>query len=193
MLTGIVRKDEVEEWLKTILEQCGPRAADMIRRKYPHHGDQFIDDVLADALVKAYQGFSGYRQDKGTLNDWFNAIALNEARSRIRRQLKRKEVPLPDSLAAISDPTDWLDDGDEEAHQVHAGKHKDVWRAMAQLKSENCAILVRSVVADEDSGSIGRALDMKPGTIRVRIFRALRQLRKIILSYQTSDASEGVQ
>jgi RNA polymerase sigma factor (sigma-70 family) len=184
------RKDEVEDWLREIQNTYGPRAAIAIRRKYPYVGDQFIDEVLADALVRAYQRRCTYRTYMGSFSNWFNAIAVNEAKSQWRLQRKRKEEALPDDLAVISDCMAWYHDGDEEVGQGHAQKLKELQHAMSKLKPRDREILDRSIVRGNDSPSIGRELSMKPGAVRVTLFRALRRLRVLMLGDQVSDVPE---
>ena len=73
-----------------------------------------------NTLVRVYQHRDTYRPEKGSFGAWFNKIAMNEARSQIRLQLKRKEKLLSDDLAVFSDPGAWHHDWDEEVDPVRA-------------------------------------------------------------------------
>jgi RNA polymerase sigma factor (sigma-70 family) len=134
-----------------------PRVEAVVARMLPR--DE-VDDVVQDALLRAYLGLSRLR-DADRFGSWLCGIAINVAKMRLRRLALQRRVavgadpPASDErelLEVVRDAVDILPPGQREVVLMH-------------------------YVDDLSCEEIARLLGTTPGAIRVRLHRARAQLR----------------
>ena len=142
--------------------------------------DAEAEDVMQDAYVRAYEHL-GQFAGRSEFKTWLARIAIHEALARVRRE-KRFEAPGPDQEEG---------DGMEQFASAQRSPERQV--ADAELRN----LLEQSIVAlpntyrsvymlrDVEQMSIdevSRILDLSESTVKVRLHRARRALRKAIMA-----------
>jgi RNA polymerase sigma-70 factor (ECF subfamily) len=138
------------------------------------------EDVAQEAFLKAYRNLASFRSE-AKFSTWLVSIALNEARSRLRRQSNM--------------PTDSLDETPEEGGHISPALLRD-WRevpsealerkemrAMLQQAIAGLPEIYKSVfllrdVEDLTISETAAALSISTATVKVRLHRARMMLQK---------------
>jgi RNA polymerase sigma-70 factor (ECF subfamily) len=123
-----------------------------------------MDDALQEAYVKAYRALPGFRGDAG-FGTWLYRIVHNSCIDLMRRT--RDHMPLNPELAVAGPP---LEPG------VIAGV--DVANALDALSVEHRSVLVLVDALGFDYGDAAEVLDVPIGTVRSRLARARRAMRR---------------
>jgi RNA polymerase sigma factor (sigma-70 family) len=130
------------------------------------------EDLTQEVFARVYRSRHTYRT--GTFEGWLHRITTNLFVDQVRRRGKVLLSPLtdvPERRADGSEPERILLDGlfDE-----------DVEAALAALSPEYREPVVLCDVQGLSYEEVGRALDLKLGTVRSRIHRGRAQLRKAL-------------
>jgi RNA polymerase sigma-70 factor (ECF subfamily) len=127
------------------------------------------DDVTQDAFLRAHQALSTFDTTR-PFGLWVCRIAANLAINHVRSP-KAREEGLPDGHAETPSPTPGPLAGllDREAHDR-------LKEAMALLSPEQRAVFVLRAVEGLSYKEIAEALDVSPGTVMSRLFRARERL-----------------
>lgn len=125
-------------------------------------GDEHLArDAASEGFAKALQRWSRVgRYDNPS--GWVYRVGLNWARSRFRK--KRREAP---ERAA---------DGTEDAHLDAEPRDPQVLQALRELSVDHRVVVVARFYLDWSEQQIADALDIRPGTVKSRLSRALERL-----------------
>jgi RNA polymerase sigma-70 factor (ECF subfamily) len=138
---------------------------DLARVTYAITGDHAAaEEAEQSAWTLAWRRLPSLR-DHDRLRPWLVAIAANEARRLIRGAARRRIRELVVAPGTTSEDRD------------HAAG-VDLANALARLDATDRTLLVLRIVAGLDAVETGRALGMRPGTVRVRQHRLLARLRE---------------
>ena len=160
----------------TVAEAAAGDADALARIVRAHHDDMarvcFVicgdADLAQDAVQAAWPrawAKLGTLRDPARLRPWLVSIAVNEARTQLRRRSGRvTELAIDQVMASVPDPA------------ANAAL-LDLADAMRRLSAEDRALLALRYVADFDSTELGRALGMSPSGVRTRLHRLLARLR----------------
>ncbi len=148
------------------------------------HDDAEAEDVVQDAYVRAFTHLDGFRGE-ATLSTWLTRIALNEALGRLRR--RRLTVGLED-IDAISDQGEarviYLpsarQDSDPEAAAARAGVRRLLERAVDQLPDPFRMVFMLRDIEEMSVEETASHLGLRPETVKTRLYRARRLLRKAL-------------
>lgn len=126
-------------------------------------GADDADDVVQDALVRAWRRWSTFDPDKGTVRAWLAAIVVDRARRHHQRRL-RERVLVPDvdeRPASQSDREDRL--------MVEA-----VVRSLPRRQRE---VVVLFYLADLSIEQTASALGLRPGSVKAHLAAARTALK----------------
>ena len=140
---------------------------DMARIAFVICGDEAItQDAVQSAWLIAWRKLSTVRQPD-RLRQWLMAIAANEARQIARRGRSHAvlEIAVADVPMPASDPS-------------ARATALDLGIALRRLSPDDRAILSLRHLGGYDATEIGRALGMRPASVRTRLARTLARLRK---------------
>jgi RNA polymerase sigma factor (sigma-70 family) len=130
------------------------------------------DDVVQEALVKAYRQLSRYRGESG-FRPWLLAIVANETRNLHRSRSRRDGVLLraaaQTGLTLAPDPAESVEANERRRHLV------DQLRRLDQRDRE---VLVCRYLLDLSEAETAVALGWPKGTVKSRTARALGRLRE---------------
>ena len=134
-------------------------------------------DVAQEAFLSAWKGLPNFRGDAGFAT-WLYRLTSNAAIDLLRRSKKQRgEVSLDDEETGM-DPVD----GDLPLQeQVEASELREaVTAGLAELSEDHRQALVLREIQELSYEEIAAALDVDLGTVKSRISRARRALRKIL-------------
>jgi RNA polymerase sigma-70 factor (ECF subfamily) len=139
---------------------------------FVHNADQ-ADDLTQDAFCRAFQNVEGY-DPQGQFTAWLKRIAINRAKDFLRRQKQATFVPLHEWEEMPA--TDRR--GDPIAALATGALRDDLRAAIEGLPDEQRLALVMYYFGDMSLQDIGWALKCPVGTVKSRLFYALRRVRQ---------------
>ena len=125
---------------------------------------QAAEDAVQEAAVRAWRAFSTLR-DEGRARAWFLKIVLNQCRATMRTRWWRSHL-LADRV-----------DAQVVAHDACADLRVDLERALRALSRDQRAVLFLAYQMDLPQEEIARILDVRVGTVKSRMHRAVTRLR----------------
>jgi RNA polymerase sigma factor (sigma-70 family) len=134
------------------------------------------DDVVQEALVKAYRGLSTFRGDS-SFRSWLLTIVANETRNLHRTRQRR--AGLLDRAAAQADPPDESDLALDGA--LSAERRAELVAALRQLSPADRDVIIYRYLLDLSEAETAVLLDRPKGTVKSRSNRALAKLRTHLL------------
>lgn len=124
------------------------------------------EDVIQDVFVGLPVALRRY-VDRHAFYGWMRTVTTRVALTRMRQRGRRREVPM---------------DGAEEAARVRTTNPQErrmiLDEAIAALPDELRAVFVLREIEGYSHTEIGQMLGIRRGTSEVRLFRAIRQLRR---------------
>jgi RNA polymerase sigma-70 factor (ECF subfamily) len=125
------------------------------------------EDLTIEAFWRAYRAHARFDAKMGNCAGWLRRIATNVALDHLRRA--RHEVPLPEDLR-------------EEARTALPAEQEElrqkILAALNQLSPKLRVAAVLALIEEEPYEQIGEALGISANAVKVRVFRAVRILRK---------------
>lgn len=155
-------------------------------------------DMTQEAFLKAYRSLPSFRGDS-RFSSWLYRIVSNVCLDYRRRQVRRPSASM--SLEDSEGDTIQMDVADESQSPEKVLEQKmtreAVRRGLAQLPEDQREILLLREIQGLSYEEIGEVLQVEPGTVKSRIFRARKKLCELLIkdgnipdSY-TSNASRG--
>jgi RNA polymerase sigma-70 factor (ECF subfamily) len=132
------------------------------------------EDIAQESFLKAYSQLSGLK-DPSRLAGWLSKITMQQCSNSLRRTLRDKRV-----LGYRATPIEALDK--QPALSANPGLTQNQVRFVRQtirrLPEKFRTMIVMRFVADLSTVQIAKQLGKRPGTVRVRLHRAYKLLRK---------------
>jgi len=126
------------------------------------------EDLTVEAFWRMYRARARF-DPSGNCGAWLHRIAVNVALDHLRHA--KRQTTLPEDLPAEVAPDS----------AVQRETRLAIQRALAQLSPRLRVIVQLGLVEDEPYDEIATALGISPNAVKVRMFRAVRLLRKILL------------
>jgi len=123
------------------------------------------EDLTVETFLRAYRAHARFRTD-GNFEAWLRRIATNAALDHLRKA--RVYVELPDDLSADPAP--------DAAEQRES--HTAIRSALASLPPRLRTVVQLGLVEEEPYRVIADALGISEAAVKLRMFRAVRILRK---------------
>ena len=134
------------------------------------------DDVVQDAILRAFRGFDGYQG--GDVRAWLFAIVRNCHVTALTQQRRREFVPLGETLVSP--------EAGPEADALQRDASRSLARMLAALPAEHREVLILREIEDMSYNDIASVLGIPVGTVMSRLARARSALK--ILSTSNSGA-----
>jgi RNA polymerase sigma-70 factor, ECF subfamily len=125
------------------------------------------EEAVQEALVRAWLGRSSCRQPEAPL-PWLLEITRNEARRVARREALRISLELPDAAPS------------EDAELAGTAARVTVEHALSRLADRDQRVLLMRYSEDLSQVEVARRLGLPEGTVKVRLHRARRRLRRLL-------------
>jgi RNA polymerase sigma factor (sigma-70 family) len=132
-------------------------------------GDRFwAEDVVQETLLRAWRGRERLRTDTGSLMPWLGTTARRIVIDHRRRRDVRPSEVSEENLSgepAVADSTEHVVGGVVAAE------------ALRSLSAAHREVLVQTVLRDRTVNQAARELGLPVGTVKSRVYYALRALR----------------
>jgi RNA polymerase sigma factor (sigma-70 family) len=123
------------------------------------------EDLTVETFWRVYKSRARFRPD-GNFRAWARRIATNAALDHLRSS--RHETELPEDLASAS----------REDPALRSEQRKQLKEAFYQLSPKYRLVATLALIEEEPYESIARAAGISAGLVKIRVFRAVRMLRK---------------
>lgn len=138
------------------------------------------EDTMQDVLFRSLKHLSKI-QDPNALAAWLYTVTRNRCH-RMRRghsDTRRKSFPLDELIPDEAELRTLLDGGNgPEHHAIHAEEHRLLHEAVLRIPTALRMVLVLHDMEELSSEQVARILDLRIGTVRVRLHRARLAVRK---------------
>jgi len=148
------------QWVGPALVPMGRLA----RRLAPDHDP---DDVVQDALTRAWQKREQYDAARGTATTWLLAITADQARTARRGRVRR--------LRVVDDATELPDTA-----APHTQADLDLDRAIAQLAERQQLAVHLHYFVGLSVDETAQVMSCSPGTVKSTLFDARTRLRALL-------------
>jgi RNA polymerase sigma-70 factor (ECF subfamily) len=135
------------------------------------------EDAAQEAFLKAYRNRAELR-DRDTATGWLARIARNAALDAVRRRARRQQ--LADELTEREEERGEEAGAAPRAEPVFGDEKEKLARALGELSEEDGLVVTLRFIDGLTPQEIAGRLGEKPGTIRVRLHRALKRLREAL-------------
>lgn len=129
------------------------------------------EDMVQDTFVKLYQSRKRYKQTAG-FKTFIYTIARRVSIDRHRKKMRRPEVEYDDALETPHDLS--------RSPAGTAADRIDVAEALLKLPETMRPVVILSVMEGLTMKEAAEVLGIPEGTVKSRLFHALKQLRNII-------------
>ncbi|WP_433362728.1 RNA polymerase sigma factor [Actinoplanes sp. CA-142083] len=140
------------------------------------------DDVVQEAMVKAYRQLSSYRGEAG-FKAWLLAIVANETRNLHRSRQRRDGLVLRalhhEEPAVAPDPAE---------SAMARERRESLVEQLRRLDGRDREVLVCRYLLDLSEAETAVALGVRKGTVKSRTSRALTRLRSLLAGEEGTDA-----
>ncbi len=127
------------------------------------------EDLTVETFWRIYRSRARF-DPTGNFHAWARRIATNAALDHLRRQ--RRETELPEDLACPAKADTAV--RRETRHRIH--------QAFSQLPAKYRLVATLALVEEEPYDEIASATGISVALVKVRVFRAVRMLRKKLTS-----------
>jgi RNA polymerase sigma factor (sigma-70 family) len=130
------------------------------------------EDAVQEAFVKAYYALPRFRPG-APFRPWILRIAANEAKNRVRSARRREALSI---RAAAAEPGGAVPS--PEAAALAREDAETVALALAKLDERDRLVIAYRYLFDLSEAEMADALDVRPGTVKSRLSRAMTKLRR---------------
>ena len=138
-------------------------------------------EVAQETFLKAYQNLDRY-DDARPFDLWVLTIARNQCLDLLRRRQKLKTEDVDEHAQTLPSAEPTLED-----KAIARQERKSLEDAMATLSVDDREVLALYYVQKRTTKEIAEVMDVAPGTIMARLFRAREKLRTRM---QAAEATE---
>lgn len=161
-MTGTVGSaEEFAAWVR-------PHLATLHRYAARQVGDSDADDVVQEALSRAWRRRSTYDAARGEPLPWLLAVVRDRARR--HRSRRRHDLPFIEGVEPV-EPVQPVD---------MAARDPDLERAVTRLAPRQREVVELYYFVDLDVATIAAALGCAPGTVRATLHHARAALRQLL-------------
>lgn len=151
------------EAFETLFRQCQNEVYAWIVRIVRDHG--IAEDLTVETFWRTYK-FRARFDPAGNFHAWTRRIATNAALDHLRRARRETELPGDLACAPSADPA------------VRGETREQVRQAFQQLPAKYRLVATLALIEEEPYNSIAEAVGISAALVKVRVFRAVRMLRK---------------
>jgi RNA polymerase sigma factor (sigma-70 family) len=134
------------------------------------------DDIVQEAILRAYRGFDGFRGDDA--KPWLLAIVRNCFFTAVGQARQRMSAPLPEENAANDDAALVDEAPDPELAAIRADHSRKLDKVIAALPREFREVLILREMEDLSYRDIAQITGSPIGTVMSRLARARTALKE---------------
>jgi RNA polymerase sigma-70 factor (ECF subfamily) len=166
------------------LDSYGARVQYLVRRTVENRTD--AEDLTQEIFVHLYRNIGSYRGD-AALATWVYRVALNQCAKHAQKR-PPQNVALEEQNEQAS--PDWRSNPEQAA--VKSELSERVHDALEQLSPLHKEVVVLHELYGLTYQECAQALQVPIGTVKSRLFNAIRRLRDGLSEYVLGDAGGGV-
>ena len=136
------------------------------------HDPRLAEDVVQETMLRAWRNFGTLSPERGSIGGWLMRVAHNIAIDGVRA--RRARPPEVDESQADTAKLSVPDHADRTVNSVY------VARALQALSPGHRAVLYEVYFADRTCTEAAAVLGIPVGTVKSRLYHALRRLREAI-------------
>jgi RNA polymerase sigma-70 factor (ECF subfamily) len=133
------------------------------------------DDLAQEVFIKAYRALPRFNL-KSRFSTWLYRIAINTVKDFYRKQSGVEKVSLEDSME-VRDDMEW------KSVEETQDRLKIIQKHINKLPEKHRIIITLRDIQGKSYSEIAEILNISPGTVDSRLFRARRKLRTMIAPY----------
>jgi RNA polymerase sigma-70 factor (ECF subfamily) len=122
------------------------------------------DDVVQEALLRAWRRWETFDPERGTAKSWLSAVVLDQVRQRHRRGLRRHLRPSVGEVRSL-------------VVEGPSGTRVDVERAIVHLPRRQRQVIVLHYLAELTIDEVAAVLRISAGSVKRHLFDARSKLR----------------
>lgn len=134
------------------------------------------DDILQDAVLRAYRGFNALRGSDA--KGWLLAIVRNCHATSVSQLRRRALVPLPEEHDVRDGHVLVADTGDPQHESILADEARTLDELIAALPQDYREVLILREIEELDYREIAGVVNVPIGTVMSRLSRARAALKK---------------
>lgn len=158
-----LRRSPEDQWVRAVYSRHG---VDLYRFALRAVGDRGLaEEVVQDVMVRAWRAADRYDASRGSLSTWLFTIARNVVIDALRARGARPASP-------ASAP-----EGSEASHAEDVVRKIQVSEAFRTLSDVHRQVLLEVYYRDRPYADLAAELGVPVGTLRSRVFYALRAMR----------------
>jgi RNA polymerase sigma factor (sigma-70 family) len=132
------------------------------------------EEIAQDCFIKAYRSLGSF-QGQSKFSTWLYSIVYTTAMTALRK--KRVDTD------SIDDENTYIQvENQSSAYDVNNAENKSrsfyLNQAIEQLLPDDAAIITLFYKGEQSLEEIGRAMNMEPNTVKVKLFRARQRLKE---------------
>lgn len=131
------------------------------------------EDVVQETFIKAMTKADTV-EDAGKVGSWLSVITTRTAIDFIRREKRKKGIPMEQEMLEFLGKEMKQNVEEEVATGIFA---EQVNRAIGKMKLDYQNVLRLKLGNGLKENEIASVLDLKPSTVKIRLFRARKQLK----------------
>ena len=146
------------------------------------HNREDSQDVVQEALLKAFQHLGDFREDS-KFSTWLFRITVNQALMKLRKRRTTQEVSLDEDFQDMlpREVADWAPNPEE---LYRASELRDILsRTLKKLRPILRAVFVLRDIEMLSIDQTADVLDLSPAAVKARLWRARLQLRELLNQY----------
>lgn len=145
------------------------------------------DSITQDTFVTAYMNLGKF-EGRSEFETWLTRIAINKSRDVLRAK-KRRFVPFAGEGDEDGHPEPPDERPDAERNMMSRELAVAIDRALEGLSAQQKAIFRLRHLEDASLDEIARLMDLRPGTVRAHLFRAIHKVRAQLGDWMTPGRS----
>ncbi|MEW6201537.1 MAG: RNA polymerase sigma factor [bacterium] len=138
------------------------------------------EEVVQEVFCEAYKSYASFKGDS-SVTTWLYRIMMNVVSDHIKR---KKRPPLIEDGLSIEEheAVGNLPDTSESAENAFLKKQRllHIRNALLKLPIPYRSVFVFSAIEGYNSVEIGKIMGISAGTVRIRLFRAVKMLRAML-------------
>lgn len=162
-----------EQVLERLLEQYSPLVYAVVKSVMGGRSRDEIEECVSDVFLYVYENYASLDFSRGSIKAYLCVTAKYRAIDRLNLNKRRAEVSL-DACAELTSS-----DSVEEAALANADR-SDLLAAIRALGEPETSLILHRYYFCRSSKEIGRIMEMSPDAVDQRLFRARKQLYRLL-------------
>jgi len=169
---------------ETLVVRYQPRIFATARR-YARREDE-VEDVVQEIFLKAYQKLHTFRRE-APFEHWLMRLAVRTCYDFLRAHKRNRETTFTEFSREESDWLERFNAQSDEAPTSDIGARELLERALAELSPDARLVITLLEIEDRSVREIAALTGWSETLVKVRAFRARRQMRKRLETWLNQD------